>query len=96
MPDAALRSASVTLRRPWPFELRRLMPLLNLLLAALVVPVGGCSREQQDWHAAQSAATPEAYEAFIEQYPQSELLRQAQAQISQFAEERDWQRASAN
>jgi len=67
----------------------------SALLAALVVPVGGCSREQQDWHAAQSAATPEAYEAFIDQHPYSELVRQAHTQIAQFAEERDWERASA-
>jgi cell division septation protein DedD len=67
----------------------------SALLAALVVPVGGCSREQQDWHAAQSAATPEAYEAFIDQHPYSELVRPAQIQIAQFAEERDWERASA-
>ena len=67
----------------------------SALLAALVVPVGGCSREQQDWHAAQSAASQEAYETFIEQYPHSELARQAQIQIALAAEERDWQRASA-
>ena len=67
----------------------------SALLAALVLPVGGCSREQQDWHAAQSAATPEAYDVFIDQHPHSELVRQAQVQIALFAEERDWQRASA-
>ena len=67
----------------------------SALLAALMLSAGGCSREQQDWHAAQSAATPEAYEDFIEQHPHSELVRQAQAQIAQFAEEHAWQRASA-
>jgi cell division protein FtsN len=67
----------------------------SALLVALVVSVAGCSREQQDWHAAQSAATPEAYEAFLEQHPHSELVRQAHAQIAQFAEEHDWQRALA-
>jgi cell division protein FtsN len=67
----------------------------SALLAALVVPLGGCSREQQDWHAAQSAATPEAYEAFIEQHPDSELVRQARLQIADFAEDREWQLAVA-
>lgn len=65
------------------------------LLAALAVLVAGCSREQQDWRAAESAGTSEAFGVFIEQHPQSELVRQARARITQFAEDRDWQQASA-
>jgi hypothetical protein len=64
------------------------------LLAALAALAAGCSREQQDWHSAESAATSEAYGVFIEQHPDSELTKQAQARIAQFAEDRDWQRAS--
>jgi cell division septation protein DedD len=65
------------------------------LLVALAVLAAGCSREQQDWHSAESAGTSEAFDAFIEQHPQSELVRQARARIAQLAEDRDWQQASA-
>jgi cell division septation protein DedD len=64
------------------------------LLAALAVLAAGCSREQQDWHSAESAGTSEAFGVFIEQHPQSELVRQAHGRIAQFAEDRDWQQAS--
>lgn len=64
------------------------------LLAALAVLAAGCSREQQDWHSAESAGTSEAYGVFIEQHPDSELTKQAHTRIAQVAEERDWQRAS--
>ena len=37
MPDAVLRFGPITLRRSRPFELRRLLPLLNLLVAALLL-----------------------------------------------------------
>jgi cell division septation protein DedD len=67
----------------------------SALLAALLVLAGGCSREQEDWRAAQGAATPEAYDAFIEQHPNSELVKQAHAALAQLAEDGDWQRARA-
>ena len=65
------------------------------LLIALAVLAAACSREQQDWHSAESAGTSEAFGVFIEQHPQSELVRQARARIAQLAEDRDWQQASA-
>jgi SPOR domain len=65
----------------------------SALLAAVVLLAGGCSREQQDWHATQGAGTAEAYQAFIEQHPESELTKQAHEQIAQFAVDRDWERA---
>jgi cell division septation protein DedD len=64
------------------------------LLAGLAVLAAGCSREQQDWHSAESAGTTEAYDVFIEQHPESELVKQARARIAQFVEDRDWQRTS--
>jgi cell division septation protein DedD len=64
------------------------------LLAALAVLATGCSREQQDWRSADGAGTSEAFGVFIEQHPQSELVRQARARIAQLAEDRDWQQAS--
>jgi cell division septation protein DedD len=66
----------------------------SALLAALAVLATGCSREQQDWRSAESAGTSEAFGVFIEQHPQSELIRQARARIAQLAEDRDWQQAS--
>jgi cell division septation protein DedD len=65
------------------------------LLAALAVLAAGCSREQQDWRSAESAGTSEAFGVFIEQHPQSELVKQARARIAQVAEDLGWQQASA-
>ena len=64
------------------------------LLTALTVLAAGCSREQQDWHSAESAGTSEAYGVFIEQHPDSELVKQAHARMAQVAEDQDWQRTS--
>ena len=65
-------------------------------IALIVVMVGlaaGCSRERQDWRSAQSADTSEAWERFIEQHPDSELVAQARARIAQLTEQRAWQYA---
>lgn len=59
-----------------------------VLLAALAA---GCSREQQDWHSAESADTAEAYSHFLEQHGDSELAKQAHSRMVQLAEDRDWQ-----
>ncbi len=64
-----------------------------LLIAGLAALVAGCGREQQDWHAAESADTAEAYGHFLEQHADSELAKQARGRITQLAEERDWQHA---
>jgi cell division septation protein DedD len=61
-----------------------------VLLAALAT---GCSREQQDWHSAESADSAEGYAHFLEQHPDSELAKQARARMAQLDEERDWQHA---
>jgi hypothetical protein len=63
------------------------------LLAVLAILGAGCSREQQDWRSAESAATSEAWARFVEQHPDSELAAQARDRIAQLAEQRDWQRA---
>ena len=66
---------------------------------ALIALLGGlavaCSREQQDWRAAEGADTSEAWGRFIEQHPDSELAPQARARIEQLAEQRDWQHATS-
>jgi cell division septation protein DedD len=61
-----------------------------VLLATLAT---GCSREQQDWHSAESADSAEGYAHFLEQHADSELAKQARARMAQLDEERDWQHA---
>jgi hypothetical protein len=63
------------------------------LLAVLVGLAAACSREQQDWRAAEGADTSEAWQEFLEQHPDSELVPQARARVAQIAEQRDWERA---
>jgi len=71
----------------------RLLPLAIAGLA--VVLLAGCSRVKDDWRAAQSADTNEAYQDFLQQHPDSEYAVQAQARVKQLAEDRDWQQAAA-
>jgi len=52
-----------------------------------------CSREQQDWRSAESADTPEAWQRFLEQHPESELVNQARTRIAQLETQRDFQHA---
>ncbi len=66
--------------------------LTAVCLALLLV---ACSREAGDWRSTQGADTIEAYERFIEKYPQSELAAEARARARQLAEERDWQLATS-
>jgi hypothetical protein len=70
--------------------------LLPFAVAGLVlVLLAGCSRAKDDWNAAQSADTGEAYQDFLQQHPDSEYAVQAQARLKQLAEDRDWQQAAA-
>jgi len=64
------------------------------LIALLASLAAACSREQQDWRAAEGADTSEAWQRFIEQHPASELAPQARARLAQLAEQRDWQHAT--
>jgi hypothetical protein len=50
--------------------------------------------ELQDWQGTQKADTLEAYQAFLERYPQSQYAPVAERRIANLAEERDWQLAS--
>ncbi len=61
----------------------------------LLLLIGGCSREQQDWRSAEAADTVESYDQFIQRHPESELTTQARSRVSQLEEERDWQRAGS-
>ncbi len=61
----------------------------------LLLALGGCSREQQDWRAAESADSIEAYDHFIRRHPDSELVSQAHTRVAQLGEDRDWQHAGS-
>ena len=63
-------------------------------LAAAVLVAAGCSGESQDWRAAQSADSVEAYDAFIAKHPSSTLATQAKARAKQITEDKDWERAT--
>ena len=67
---------------------------LFVLLGAFVFAIGGCSRVAEDWKAAQTSDTTEAYQDFLRQHPDSEYGVAAQERVRQLAEERDWQQAS--
>src|SRR5437868_7118553 len=57
--------------------------------------LAGCSREQQDWRAAEAADSIEAYDQFIQHHPESELATQARTRVAQLGEDRDWQHAGS-
>jgi hypothetical protein len=57
--------------------------------------LAACSREQQDWRAAEGADTMKAYGQFIEHHPDSELTTEARTRIAQLGEDRDWQQAAS-
>ena len=62
--------------------------------AAILTLLAGCSRAQQDWRAAQQAATPRAYQVFVERHPDSELAAVARQRIAQLTEAAVWQQAT--
>jgi hypothetical protein len=63
-------------------------------LAALLILIAGCSREQQDWRSAVSADSAEGYTRFLEQHGDSELANQARLRVAQLEEERAWSQAN--
>jgi cell division septation protein DedD len=64
------------------------------LLMAALAGMAGCSREQQDWRAAEGADTMESYGQFIEHHPDSELVKAARARVAQLGENFDWSEAA--
>ncbi len=60
---------------------------------AMLLAVGGCSRQQSDWEKTRAANTTDAYEQFLKKYPSGEFTAQAQARVKELYEERDWQKA---
>ena len=58
------------------------------LLAGLAT--AACSQEQEDWRSAEGADTTEAWQRFVEQHPDSELVGQARTRIAQLEVQRDF------
>jgi hypothetical protein len=64
--------------------------VLLTLLAGLAT---ACNREQQDWRSAEGADSTEAWQRFVQQHPDSELVREAQTRIAQLEVQREFQYA---
>jgi hypothetical protein len=65
-----------------------------VLLTLFTFALAGCSRVKEDWKAAQTTDTTEAYQDFLKQHPDSEFGVAAQERVRQLAEDRDWQQAA--
>jgi cell division protein FtsN len=63
------------------------------LCLALLLGIGGCSRQQSDWEKTRASNTTDSYEQFLKKYPRGEFTAQAQARVKELYEERDWQKA---
>jgi hypothetical protein len=68
------------------------------LAASVAVALAGlcaCSREQSDWRSAEASDTVEAYSDFLKDHPESGLVRQARARLTQLSEDRAWSQAGS-
>jgi len=63
------------------------------LLTLLAGMAAACSQEQQDWSSAEAADSTEAWQRFVDQHPDSELVNQARNRITQLDAHRDFQYA---
>jgi hypothetical protein len=64
------------------------------LLAIALLALAGCSRERSDWRSAQAADSPESYQQFIDEHPDSGHVATARERLLQLAEEKDWRAAA--
>jgi len=91
--DPTLAAMGLKVQTMVTVRVRRAAALLMVAVASLVVSLGGCSQEQQDWRAAERRDSTQSYGQFIERHPDSELVKQARTRIAQLAEDRDWNQA---
>ena len=63
------------------------------LVTLLAGVAAACGQEQRDWHSAEGADTTEAWQRFLEQHPDSELVNEARNRIVQLEVGRDFQYA---
>ena len=66
---------------------------LMTLIVAMALMVTACSSRQQQWETARRADTLEAYQNFLQTYPDGEFASQAQARVRELQESSDWQKA---
>jgi hypothetical protein len=66
---------------------------VSCLCVALLLGIGGCSRQQSDWEKTRAANTTDSYEQFLKKYPSGEFTAQAKGRVKELYEERDWQKA---
>jgi hypothetical protein len=71
-----------------------LLPLAISLLAVSLLALSGCSRERGDWRSAQAADSPESYQQFIDEHPDSSHVATARERLLQLAEDKDWRAAA--
>jgi hypothetical protein len=64
------------------------------LLAVSLLALAGCSRERSDWRSAQAADSPESYQQFIDEHPDSSHVATARERLLQLAEDKDWRAAA--
>jgi hypothetical protein len=64
-----------------------------LVLIVTLALAAGCSRRQQEWQAARSADTVQAYQRFLAAFPDGEFASQAQARVRELQEAEEWQNA---
>jgi cell division septation protein DedD len=65
-----------------------------ITVAVILTVLGGCSRTQQDWRAAQQAGTAQAYDVFARRHPDSELAGVARQRSAQLTQAAAWQQAA--
>jgi hypothetical protein len=73
------------------------MPSIRALVipfAVSMLALAGCSREKSDWRSAQAGDSPESYQQFIDENPESAYVSSARERLQQLAEEKDWRAAA--
>jgi hypothetical protein len=68
--------------------------ILVISIAVSLLALAGCSREKSDWRSAQAADSPESYQQFMDEHPESSHVATARERLQQLAEEKDWQAAA--
>src|SRR5688572_8023747 len=68
--------------------------ILVISIAVSLLALAGCSREKSDWRSAQAADSPESYQQFMDEHPESSHVATARERLQQLAEEKDWRAAA--
>ena len=68
--------------------------ILVISIAVSLLALAGCSREKSDWRSAQAADSPESYQQFMDEHPESSHVATARERLQQLAEDKDWRAAA--